>query len=375
MRFVIPIVICILFFFGCSSTDDKIVKKPVNEDVGKPAPRPVDEVSILFAGDVMLDWGIQDTMEKKGVSYPLIYLKDFLETFDYRFCNLECPIAKEGDIHPDKKYVFLGKPRHIELLKYADINGVSLANNHACDYGKSALLYTVKNLISNGISITGAGETIGAAHMPAVIEKNDINIAIMAYTSIAYDDSFAGENSPGVARARIDLIAEDIEQFKEFYKFVIVSIHWGDEYSDYPNRKQINLAHQIIDNGADAIIGHHPHIFQGVEIYKNKPVFYSIGNFIFGSVNEDIKNNILVSITFSKKGIKLFRIYPINGNTTKTPFQYRLLKGKEAQKSLKNLMYISKPLRSKFTRKAVIKKSSLVYTFRNIEQRTDFFIP
>ncbi|MBN2039095.1 MAG: CapA family protein [Spirochaetes bacterium] len=363
MRFAIFTFLCVLLITGCSSTAGKKIAEPEEIKTKKLHPRPLDEVCVLFAGDVMLDWGISDTMEKMGVSYPLLHLKDFLRSFDYRFCNLECPIAKEGDIHPDKKYVFLGKPVHIELLKYAGIDGVSLANNHACDYGKSALLYTVKNLISSGISISGAGENRSEAHLPVVVEKNDVNIAIMAYTAIAYDYSFAGENSPGVARARIDLIAKDIAQFKEYYDYFVVSVHWGDEYSDYPNSRQIQLAHQIIDSGADVIVGHHPHIFQGVEIYRNKPIFYSIGNFIFGSVNEDIKNNILVSVTFSKKDIKEFRIFPINGNTATSPFQYSLLKGREADDSLKDLLYLSKPLGSKFIRKSKIRESSIIYSF------------
>ena len=122
-------------------------------------------------------------------------------------------------------------------------------------------------------------------------------------------------------------------------------MHWGDEYSEYPNQKQIDLAHLIIESGADAIIGHHPHISQGIEIYKDKPIFYSVGNFIFGSVNEDIKDNMLVQISFLKNRLKLFRIYAINGNTIKTPFQYRLLNGLDAKNSLNYLLDISKPLK------------------------------
>ncbi len=347
-------IIILLTLFGCTS-----VKKI---DSNKPVPN---QAKMLFAGDVMMDWGIKDIIIKKDASYPLKKLKSFLLTFDYRFCNLESPISDTGEVHTDKKYVFLGKPRHLEMLKYADINCVSLANNHACDYSKTALLDTINNLREKGISTTGAGKDIKSAHLPVTAAINKLKIAIIAYTSIAYDDSFAGESSPGVANAKIDLISNDIKQLRDHYDFIIISVHWGDEYSEYPNEKQIELGHAIIDNGADVIIGHHPHIFQGVEIYRGKPIFYSLGNFIFGSLNEDIRDNILVEIIFLKNKIKSFSIFPINGNgSTSVPFQYELLHGRKALKSLNHLLYISKPLKSDFIKKASIKGYSLVYLFK-----------
>ncbi|MBN2403389.1 MAG: CapA family protein [Spirochaetes bacterium] len=325
------------------------------------------EARILFGGDLMLDWGIQEVITEHGPDYPVKNIKDFLHSFDYRFCNLECPISDKEDPRPEKKFVFRGRPEHIALLKSAGINGVSLANNHACDYGKDGLLDTIDNLSKNGIGSAGAGRDMGAAHLPLTITINGINLAVLAYSSIAYSDSFADKDNPGVARAKIELITDDIKQYKAFNDFIIVSIHWGFEYSEYPEPKDIKLAHAIIKSGADAIIGHHPHIFQGIEIYEGKPIFYSLGNFVFGSINENAMENILVEIYLLKDKIKSLRIFPINGNgNTDTPFQYTLLKGIHAVETLKKLVSISKLTGSgetSFTKNAEIKGDCLEYNF------------
>ncbi len=351
------LIIIIILLPGCLSPEnrkpDKIKKNPA-------------EAKILFGGDVMLDWGIKDTINKEGITYPLKFLKNFLHTFDYRFCNLECPISDPGEVHPEKKYIFQGNPGHIELLKYAEINCVSLANNHALDLGKTGLLNTIEILTKNNISVIGAGNDIGAAHLPAAINIKGIRMAILAYADAAYEASPAEKDIPGIAVAKVEQITEDIKQYRSFYDFIIISIHWANEYYEYPSEKEIKLGHQIIESGADAVIGHHPHIFQGIEIYNNKPIFYSLGNFIFGSVNEDARENILLQISFFDNRIKSFSVFPINGNgNSKTPFQYRIIDGNHAANTLNHLINISKPLNSDFSQNAVINGSSLVYSFDN----------
>jgi poly-gamma-glutamate capsule biosynthesis protein CapA/YwtB (metallophosphatase superfamily) len=345
----------LLFYASCAS---------VNNDNATAAKRPeTGTVEILLAGDLMLDWGIKDTIKAKDPEYPVKNLNEFLSNFDYRFCNLECPVSETGDARPDKKYVFLGDPEHLEMLKYAGINGVSLANNHSNDFGQSALLDTIHNLERYGIDSAGAGKDLRTARLPLTVNVKNIKIAIGTYTELAYDDSFAGEDYPGVARADIESIISDIKQFKAYHDFFIVSIHWGDEYSEFPNREQTELARLLIDNGADAVIGHHPHIYQGVEIYKNKPIFYSLGNFIFGSINEDIKENILAQISFAKNKINSFHIYSINSNKSGNPFQYNILNDAESRSVFDHLIQISRHLGKDFAEKAKIEKNSLVYFF------------
>ncbi len=349
------ILFTILCFLSCYRTVEHVDPNKAKSDTRKPA-------RILFAGDVMLDWGIKEIIYTDGIDAPIKSLRDFLGNFDYRFCNLECPITKDGEIHPTKLYIFRGNPEHIDLLKFAGINGVSLANNHALDYGKTGLFNTIEYLNRNGINYTGAGMDMNSARLPVTAEINNIRFVILAYTNVAYDDTLATEDGPGVAMAHLNSIKNDIECFRSLCDFIIVSMHWGIEYSFYPAEADIILAHSIIDSGADVIIGHHPHIFQGVEIYKGKPIFYSLGNFIFGSINEKAKENILVEISFSKKRADSFRVFPINGNgDTENPFRYKIFNESHAKNSLNRLIIISRPLGSQFAENAKIKGSSLFY--------------
>jgi poly-gamma-glutamate synthesis protein (capsule biosynthesis protein) len=203
---------------------------------------------------------------------------------------------------------------------------------------------------------------LGSAHLPISMDTLGIKFAVFAYSYIADNETFATDSVPGIAGASLDLIKEDIEQFRAFNDFIIISIHWGVEYSGYPLDEQIDIAHSIIDAGADAVIGHHPHVFQGIEIYKGRPIFYSLGNFIFGSINEDIRDNILVELKLIKKGMISFNVHTINGNkNTKNPFQLRLLEGTDAGPVLRHLINISRQLGSEFPDKAVIEDSHLAY--------------
>ena len=328
--------------------------------------KPGKEIKLLFGGDVMLDWGIGEFIEKEGYEYPFINIKGFLKSFDFRFCNLECPLSAEGEPHPVKKYIFLAKPEYIESLVYAGIDGVSLANNHTSDFGKTAFVNTMTALSQKGIRFTGAGMDIGSAHLPISMNTRGIKFAVFAYSYIAEDETFATDSTPGIAGASLDLIKEDIQQFRAINDFIIISIHWGVEYSDYPLDEQVDIAHSVIDAGADAVIGHHPHIFQGIEIYNNRPIFYSLGNFIFGSINEDIRDNILVELKLIKKGMVSFNVHPLNGNkNSKRPFQPGLLEGDDAGPALRYLINISRQLGAEFPDKAVIEDSHLAYYFND----------
>lgn len=329
-----------------------------------------DGVDILFCGDIMLDWGIKTVIDKYGFDYPLKRMKELLLEFDFRFCNLECPLSEEGEPHVDKKYIFLGEPQYIQLLINGYIDGVTLANNHSCDFGEIALMNTMTNLSFSGIQYTGAGIDSETARLPILIEKKNVRVAIFGYSTIALRGSYATTKNPGIAKASLSLIRRDIQKFRRFNDFIVISLHWGIEYSDYPTEKQIDMAHNIIDCGADVIIGHHPHIYQGIEIYKGKPIIYSLGNYIFGSINEDVRDNIMVSIRFTKESIDLLRVIPINGNREKeNRFQYHVLSREKAGDLFSHLKFISKPLNSDFSESAVQNGFFLEYRFASLDEK------
>ncbi len=288
------------FLISCTTQKKKEVKKPVKARK---------DVRILCTGDLMLDWGVRETVEKMGAKYLFANITGFLKEYDFRFCNLENPISDRGEPNPQKKYIFLANPDLVKILNAADINIVSLANNHSYDYGEKALLETMTNLYKSGINFSGAGMNIGSAHLPVSFELRKNKVALFSYTAIADEGSLATDTQPGIAGASLEVMKEDIIQFRKFHDFILVSIHWGIEYSDYPHEEQIDMAHELIDAGADVIIGHHPHIYQGIEIYKKRPIFYSLGNYLFGSINEDIRDNIVVGLRLLKGRMMSFSVY------------------------------------------------------------------
>ena len=331
--------------------------------------RPREEISLLFSGDVMLDWGIRDVVEREGHGFPLRRIRGFLSGFDYRFFNLECPISDAGEPHVDKKYIFNVPSAMVRVLTDGGFNGAMLANNHMFDFGNTALLSTISNLNSAGILTAGAGIDADIASLPILVERDGISVAVFSFTNLGYRDAYAAANSPGVARASLEAMRRSIEQFRRFTDFAVVNIHWGDEYTNYPSDEQVELGRALIDAGADAVIGHHSHVYQGVEVYRGKPIVYSLGNFLFGSINEDIRDNIVVALDFGRHGLASLRVFAISGNTASHPFQPARITGKDAESVLAHVLEISRPLKSDFPKKAALTDSALVYRFEVTEKK------
>lgn len=341
---------CLLLLHACSSID--------NTD-DEPTAR------LLFCGDLMLDWGVMESCDANGYDYPLGEISSFIKDFDFRFCNLECVISENASPRPGKKYIFRAPPRYLEVLRSAGISGVSLANNHVMDYGDSGLLDTMTNLNESSFLITGAGTDAETASRPLVTNIRGIRLAVIGLCDLPYEDTYARSNGPGIARASVSRVQSIMKQYDQWNDIVAVSIHWGDEYSDYPGRDQVALAHDLIDAGVDIIIGHHPHVYQGVEIYKNRPVIYSLGNFLFGSINEDVRNNLVAGFTADKGGLKKMTIYPIHGtNHHNNPFRPERIGGEKAEEVLTHLVHISMPLGKNFPENAVIRGNAIEFDFR-----------
>ncbi|HHW49573.1 MAG TPA: CapA family protein [Clostridiaceae bacterium] len=279
---------------------------------------------ITAVGDIMLGRGVGSRLEKEGKGYIYAFEKvaDILKEGDIVFGNLEGPItdrthsltaiSKENKVG---KYVLKNKVAAFEAIKYAGFNLLSLANNHILDYYDKGLFDTFEILDQNGIAYSGAGRNLEEAREAAIVEKNGIKIGLLSYTDMAevvYSGNpsisfIAGENKAGVAPRKIEYIREDIGKVRNNVDLLIISLHWGIEESFKVSPEQVEFAHELIDLGADVILGHHPHQFQGIEIYNGKPIMYSLGNFIFDQndpenqeafiVNLDYKDNELVGIT------------------------------------------------------------------------------
>jgi len=268
-------------------------------------------VSGLFVGDVMLSRGVAYQIEKNNnLYYPFEQIKDFLSKNDFVFANLESPII-DGRKIKSGEMIFRTDEKLAPILKEMGFSVFSLANNHILNLGEKGLLNTFKILNENKIIFVGAGENFETAHQFKIIEKNGIKFAFLAYAE-KYFAPEAKENEPGVALMNLEQLKNDVEKARQKADFVIVSMHAGEEYKDYPSSSQINFAHYAIDAGADLVIGHHPHVIESIEKYKNGYIFYSLGNFIFDQMwSNETREAIALRIIFTPHDIKTIQIYPI----------------------------------------------------------------
>ncbi len=240
-------------------------------------------LTLAAGGDVIGDRKVGDFIDSQGGEAALSGVAPLLSRADIAYVNLESPASDQGTPDPDKDVVFRGRPQLVTGLRSAGIDLVSLANNHALDWGEAALTDTIARLSAAGIGAAGAGENLAAARAPAVMDVNGDRAALLAYSLILPAGFRAGQERAGVNPGRPDQqrLLKDIRATALEYEWVIVSIHWGVEYESAANADQRALAHRMVEAGADVVLGHHPHVIQGLEIYQNAVIAYSLGDFVF----------------------------------------------------------------------------------------------
>lgn len=268
----------------------------------------------LFVGDVMLSRGVAYQIEKNNdLYYPFRNITNLLLKNDFVFANLESPII-DGRKIKSGEMVFRTNENLVPILKELNFSIFSLANNHILNFGEKGLFKTIELLNKARMLTVGAGKNEEEAYNFKIIEKNGIKFAFLAYNDkdVVPLNSGAKENQAGTALIDLQKMTETIQKAKKIANFVIVSLHAGDEYQFEPNNSQIKIAHTAIDNGADLIIGHHPHVIQPIEKYKNGYIFYSLGNFVFDQMwSQETKEAITVRIIFTQNVIKTIQIYPL----------------------------------------------------------------
>lgn len=310
---------------------------------------------IVAVGDIMLGRGVGMRLEKqnKGYTYPFERVSGILKKGDVIFGNLEAPITDRTHCLDTKyKFVLRNKVKAFEGLKYAGFNLLSLANNHILDYYAEGLNDTIDMLEEHGISYSGAGKNLDEARKPAVVEKKGVKIGMLSYTDMAklmYKGnppiSFAAcIDSGGVAPMEYDYIREDIKKIRDNVDILIVSLHWGVEESFDVLPEQVEFAHNLLDQGADIILGHHPHQFQGIEIYNGKPVFYSLGNFIFDQNDPENQESFIINMEYNGKRLSALTAIPVR---TIDKTQVVPVMGQDAADLLKRQVELSSRLNSK----------------------------
>ena len=236
-------------------------------------------LSLVVVGDMMLEDGPMDAM-RKGQD-PYAGFASLFAGADIRIGNLECVVATTGSPEDDKPNVFRVHPRALKYIK-RHFDAVGLANNHSGDFGQAAFAQMLGLLKHNKIGVYGGGMNLAEAHTPWIIERKGVRVAILGYDEFQPRSFEADTDRPGVAWSEDSQVLRDIRAARTLHKadVVIPVMHWGWE-DPIANDRQRQLARLMIDAGADAVIGGHPHQLQDTERYKGKPIFYSLGNFVF----------------------------------------------------------------------------------------------
>jgi poly-gamma-glutamate synthesis protein (capsule biosynthesis protein) len=245
--------------------------------LGRPAA--AETLRLAFVGDIMLDGGPGHIVTNGGD--PFAPVAPYLLNADLSVGNLECAITRVGHA-VDKPYTFKGPVDSLPLLKkYFSV--LSLANNHAADFGTLGFQDELALLSAHQIDWVGGGRNEAEARAPYLVSKKGHLIAILAYNEFPPRSFAATQKKPGTAWLVEKDALSDIRRVRATKNpdLVIVYLHWGQELEPLPTGDQIELAHRLIDAGADVLVGSHPHVTQSIEWYHDKPIIYSLGNFVF----------------------------------------------------------------------------------------------
>ncbi len=308
------------------------------------AARDGDCFSLLCLGDILLANEVERHILSKGTGYPFEKIKDELRKYDFIIGNMEAPITHRGTAFTNKAYSFRVRPEAALSLRDLKIDAVSISNNHLMDYGADGMDDTISFLDGLNIGHAGGGKNSAAARRPARLRYGSTEIYILSYCNRPPMEYYTKGTMPGISFLDLTIIREDIATFKTRDNIVLVSLHWGIEHTHKPLPEQISAAHDIINAGADGIIGHHPHWPQGIEIYRNRPIIYSLGNFINGYYNPVEKNNMAVGLYFNGNRLDKIKILPVAGQNRIIKFQPFILTGKQADETLGLIRGLSKNL-------------------------------
>ena len=262
-------------------------------------------LTVLFAGDIMLDDGPGRTIAAGGD--PLAPFDAILRAADYRIGNLECPVAAGGAALERKLITFRAQPAVLSRLK-GRFDAVSVANNHSGDYGQVAFVETLSHLQQAGIDYVGGGSNLAEAHRPLWVERKGLKVALLAYNEFKPRSFEAGASWPGVAWSEDSFVVADIKAARKAGADIVIPfMHWGWEYEPRQDARQQALAQKMIDAGADAVIGGHPHVTQGASLYRGRPIIWSLGNFVFdGFESAEPKKGWIARLRLDRKGVVSF---------------------------------------------------------------------
>ncbi len=294
--------------------------------------------SVIAVGDIMLGGRAAGALERRGIDYPFEAVLPLLKRACIVLGNLEGPLARRST-RTARNYSYKVDPELAAALSRAGVNVLNLANNHALDCGRDGVLETIEALGSAGLAVIGAGVDRTAAHRPAVRQAGRWRVGLLGYY---WNGRYAATSDlPGTAVDDPEALESDIAALRDRADRIVVTFHWGVPYEREPAAETQAKARFAVDCGADAVIGHHPHIVQPFEIYRGRPIFYSVGNFLFGSRNSHAEG-LLVGIRFEETEtvVSAYPLY-VKNRDPRVDYQAKILRGAGAERVLRRLASIS----------------------------------
>ena len=284
-------------------------------------------VRIVFVGDIMLDGGPGHIVTNGGD--PFAAVAPALAAADLTIGNLECAIVKQGHAE-DKPYTFRGPEAALPLLKQ-HFSAVSLANNHSGDWGKAGFATELELLRQSKLPYFGGGKNLREAHQPLVLNVRGRRVAFLGYNDFPPRRFAAGPARPGTAWLVEKDAGADIKTAREQADLVLLFLHWGEDLEPRVMPEQQALARKLIEAGADAVIGGHAHLTQTVEWHKDRPIVYSLGNFVFDYYPYDppVWTGWIVTLTFGEQARPGLDIQPVELDAAGIPHLVPAASGKQ----------------------------------------------
>ena len=279
-----------------------------DEALVQPADKEI--ITLSFAGDVHFSELYLQKYDQNGISvFADEEMLELMRTADLFMLNHEFSFSLRGETMEDKEYTLRSDPKYVKILQELGTDVVSIANNHVLDFGQTAFLDTLDTLEAADISYAGGGRTLNDASSPVVRTIAGETFAIFAATRVSPSyDWYASKSKPGIFQTYdAKGLNEAILAAESNYDHTIVFVHWGIERNEYPEEYQRTLAKGYIDAGADLVIGCHPHVLQGFEYYKNVPIIYSLGNYLFSNRTGE---TLLLNANFSSTGELQIQLIP-----------------------------------------------------------------
>jgi poly-gamma-glutamate synthesis protein (capsule biosynthesis protein) len=273
---------------------------------------------IMAVGDVMLGWEVGRAIVNNGPQAPWRHVAGILDDADLLVANLECVIARGGVKWPSKLIHLRAPLRAAESLMVGGVDLVSVANNHALDFGRDAFSASLSAIGANGIRYAGGGANSTAARAARIVDVNGLDIAFLGYslpfstrTTFNTREWEATATLAGMAIGTPERVAADVRLARQHADVVVVMVHGGKEYAPSPNKQQRLFAQAAVAAGAALVIGHHPHVLQGYARSANTLIAYSLGNFVFARFEGASNDSAILDVTLSEDGVQSFRFIPV----------------------------------------------------------------